>query len=112
MHVIVFFSIHTVPSGSPTILSVNVTTHLVLLRWSSVPQSQQNGNITGYVISVRTGGQQMHIQVTADHKEYTLEAAPHNEYVLNVAAVNSVGRGPFSSTRIVRTLEDGKCSST
>ena len=53
----------------------------------------------------------MHIPVTADHEQYTLEAAPYKEYILNVAAVNSVGRGPFSSTRIVRTLEDGKFSS-
>lgn len=53
----------------------------------------------------------MHISVTADHNLYNLEAAPFSEYVLNVAAVNSVGRGPFSSTRIVRTLEDGKFTS-
>ena len=40
--------------------------------------------------------------------EYTFEAIPYTEYVLSVAAVNSVGLGPFSATVEVRTPEDSK----
>ena len=40
--------------------------------------------------------------------EYTLEAVPYTEYVLSVAAVNSVGQGPFSGTVEVRTLEESE----
>ena len=40
--------------------------------------------------------------------EYSLEANPYTEYVISVAAVNSIGQGPFSPVIEVRTEEDGK----
>ena len=92
----------------PTITQTEATTHSVLLRWSPLPPHQQNGIITGYVINVLEDGQQSSVPVTSDVTEYTLEAAPYRDYVLSVAAVNSVGRGPFSNIAEIQTPEDSK----
>ena len=80
----------------------------MVLRWSPLPPDQQNGIITGYVISILANGQQSSVPVTSDVTEYTLEAAPYRDYVLSVAAVNAVGRGPFSALVDIRTPPDGK----
>ena len=96
------------PSGMPTITHTQATTHSVLLRWSALPPDQQNGIITGYVINVLEDGQQSSVPVTSDVTEYTLEAAPYRDYVLSVAAVNSVGRGPFSNIAEIQTPEGSK----
>ena len=92
----------------PTITQTETTTHSVLLRWSPLPQDQQNGIITGYVINVLEDGQQSRVLVKGDVTEYTLEAAPYRDYVLSVAAVNSVGRGPFSNIAEIQTPEGSK----
>ena len=92
----------------PTITQTEATTHSVLLRWSALPPHQQNGIITGYVINVLEDGHQSRVLVNGDVTEYTLEAAPYREYVLSVAAVNSVGRGPFSNIAEIQTPEDSK----
>ena len=91
----------------PTITQTEATTHSVLLRWSPLPPNQQNGIITGYVINVLEDGQQSRV-LNGDVTEYTLEAAPYRDYVLSVAAVNSVGRGPFSNIAEIQTPEDSK----
>ena len=89
------------------ILDTEVTNHSVFLRWSALPRSEQNGVITGYVIKYRNGSVERLVQIASSPREYTLNAVPYTEYVLAVAAVNSVGQGPFSNTTTVRTLEDG-----
>ena len=93
----------------PIITHTEVTTHSVLLRWSPLSSDQQNGIITRYVINVLEDGQQSRVSVTSNITQYTLEAAPFTDYVVSVAAVNSVGQGPFSDTTEVRTPEDGRC---
>jgi receptor-type tyrosine-protein phosphatase Q len=94
------------PSGAPGITYTDTTTHSVLLRWTPLPLNQQNGIISGYVIHYLEDGQEQSVSVPSYVLEYTFEAIPYTEYVLSVAAVNSVGLGPFSATVEVRTPED------
>ena len=49
---------------------------------------------------------QQSVSVASHILEYIIEAVPYTEYVLKVAAVNSVGQGPFSSIVEIRTPED------
>jgi hypothetical protein len=95
------------PSSSPNITFTETTSHSVLLRWKSLPSHHQNGNINGYVINYVVNGQEQRLFVSADVLEYTLEAKPHTEYVLSIAAENSVGIGPFSAVVELHTEEDG-----
>lgn len=101
-------TIHTEPSGAPEITYTETTTHSVLLQWSPLLLSQQNGIISGYIINYLEDGQEQTVSVPSYVFEYTLEAVPFTEYVLSVAAVNSEGVGPFSITVEVRTPEDSK----
>ena len=94
------------PNGAPEITSASVTTHTVTLSWTALPEDQWNGNLTGYAISSHSEG--LVVEVPAHQLTITLEARPFTEYILSVAAVNSVGMGPFSDTTIVRTKEDGE----
>ena len=82
----------------------------MLLRWRSLPSHHQNDNISGYVINYVVNGQEQRLFVSADVLEYTLKANPHTEYVLSIAAANSVGIGPFSAVVELHTEEDGKLS--
>lgn len=93
-----------VPSGAPIITHTETTSHSVLLRWTALPENQHNGIITGYIID----GADISVSVAAHILEYSFEALPYREYSLRVAAVNSVGTGPFSAVEKVRTQEDGK----
>ena len=103
-----YVTVCTEPSGAPDITYTETTTHSVLLRWSPLPLSQQNGIISGYVINYLEDGQEQTVSVPSYVFEYTFEAVPFTEYVLSVAAVNSEGVGPFSITVEVRTPEDSE----
>lgn len=49
------------------------------------------------------------INVTTDITEAVVsDLHPHTNYVFQVAALNSVGSGPFSATYYTHTAEDGK----
>ena len=89
-------------------MSTEVTTDEVILSWSTLPLDKQNGDITNYVINIHSGGQDTLLTISVSVNTATIMAQPFTEYVLSVAAVNSVGRGPFSNVTIVRTDEDGK----
>ena len=91
----------SVPSGAPQSLeAMFVQPTEVSLRWREVPCIQQNGPITGYVVSYyATCGADRHVQrnksiVTAGG---TIDGlAPNTEYAFHVAAINGNGTGPFS----------------
>ena len=73
-----------------------------------MPPHQQNGIISGYIINFLEDGLERSTSVAAHVFEYTIVATPYTEYVLSVAAINSVGQGPFSTTVEVLTEEDGR----
>ena len=100
-------SITLEPSGPPTITRTEVAADSVYLHWSSPTQENQNGVIIGYTVVIRSV-QVRNISIASDSTEYTLEAAdPYTDYQLSVAAVTSVGQGPFSAAVHVKTLPAG-----
>ena len=96
------------PSGSPRITHTHATAHSIFLRWTPPPPDQRNGLLTHYIISIMYNGQQTNVTLPSASEEHTLQARPYSDYILSIAAVNSVGRGPFSAVVDVRTQEDGQ----
>ena len=72
----------------------------VSLRWREVPCIQQNGPITGYVVSYYatcdTGRSMQQNKSVVTTGDFIDALTPNNEYVFQVAAVNVNGTGPFS----------------
>ena len=87
---------------------VNATSTTIILSWQPPLIQNQNGDITGYILNVtvlETGESE---EVLTESTSYTLDPAmPNTLYTAAVAAQTSAGRGPFSATVSVHTLEDG-----
>ena len=96
------------PSSAPQGLSVlNVMATSVVLTWNELDCLQRNGDITGYMI--RYDRDSRLISDSSSTIAYTVEELiPFTEYSFSVAAVNSVGTGPFSE-QTATTLESSKC---
>ena len=99
---------HIEPGGAPNITNTNTTSRSILLQWIPPPEDQHNGIITGYIIRILEDGVEKSVSVAAHVLEYTFEALPFTQYLLSIAAVNSVGMGPFGAITEVRSQEDGK----
>ena len=92
---------YSVPSGAPQSLeAMFVQPTEVSLSWREVPCFQQNGPITGYIVSYyATHGADRNVQqnksvvTTGDIID---GVTPNAEYAFQVAAVNVNGTGPFS----------------
>ena len=84
------------PTGAPQGLSVqSVMATSVVLTWNEMDCLQRNGDITGYMIQYVRDSQL--ITDLSSTRTYTVqELIPFTEYSFSVAAVNSVGTGPFS----------------
>ena len=94
------------PSSAPQGLSVqNVMATSVVLTWNEVNCLQRNGDITGYMIRYVRDSQP--IADSSSTTTYTVEELiPFTEYSFSVAAVNSVGTGPFSEQPLtIKTAE-------
>ncbi|CAI8037191.1 Phosphatidylinositol phosphatase PTPRQ [Geodia barretti] len=96
----------TRPGDSPTITTFSSTSRSVFLQWIPPPTNLQYGTITGYIIDYLEDGVLRTISVAANVLQYTIQATPHTEYVLGVAAVNLAGRGPLSNTVELHTQEE------
>ena len=69
---------------------------------------QQNGLIVGYAINITSiaGGERLHFQTT--QLNLTIGGlTPHTSYECIIAAMTTIGTGPFSSIINVRTTEEG-----
>ena len=111
---VVCLTLYTAPSAAPTSVIVSaVTSSNITAQWGAVDCIDRNGDITGY--SVRYG-----VQGTAEG-DRTVKMATGNSsggmytisglsaatvYTVEVAAVNSVGTGVYSSA--IDQLTSGK----
>ena len=94
----------TAPTRAPAGVSeVSVTANSITVQWGEVPCMDRNGEITGYTLEVYISGM---IVVTesvngGSARRVTVSGlTPSTEYTVIVAAVNRVGRGPFSGIPI------------
>lgn len=100
------------PSGPPTsVTNDTVTANSITLHWEEVTCLDRNGNITDYLVRVTRGGQQIQLlRVTADAEEVTISGLTLlTEYVIQVAAVNGAGTGPYSDDTHVETAGECVC---
>ena len=97
----------TAPGVPPEIINVStVNPSIIHVSWGEVPCPQRNGEITGYIVeySRRGGGMQTRVNVSRDEGSTSITGLdPFTEYIIRVAAVNSIGTGPFSDPVNVTT---------
>ena len=87
------------PSGPPTLLTrVAATPNSITVQWEEVDCLHRNGAITGYVVrAVRDGREEGTVRACGDDRQATVTGlTPSSQYIIQVAAVNSAGTGPYS----------------
>ena len=108
-----FELLSTVPSGSPQqLVIVSVTSTSIVLEWNPPRFEEQNGNITGYSISIcsEVSGH-CHSEISEDNSHTVTGLHPFYTYSLNVAAITT-DAGPPSNSKQATCLEDGKIVSS
>ena len=89
----------TAPTGYPrSIRNGTVTPHCITVHWEEVDCLDRNGAITGYVArALSNGREEGTASVGGDDREVTISGlTPSTQYIVQVAAVNSAGTGPYS----------------
>ena len=87
------------PTGYPSsIRSGTVTPNSITVHWEEVDCLDRNGAITGYVArALSNGREEGSASVGGDDREATISGlTPSTQYIVQVAAVNSAGTGPYS----------------
>ena len=101
----IMISCYSVPSGAPSQLSAyDVTSTSFKLNWTELPLEEWNGHITGYEIEVIGDGNKE--TMTTLSQAVTISVNKSGTYCVSVAAMTSVGAGPYSEIIIITTLSD------
>ena len=90
------------PSDAPAdLIFLSSTSSTISIQWEAVPCIHHNGRINGYVIQykeVGRGGVFIIEGVTGDQRETNITGLQSSTfYDIQIAAVNSVGTGPFTN---------------
>ncbi len=88
---------------------MELTSRSAVLTWDPPPYEDQNGVIISYLISVtvnETG--ETFVLSTNDTSLSITGLRPYRTYICTIAASTSVGVGPYSTSVIAETLEDGE----
>ena len=89
------------PSAAPAdLIFLSSTSSTIVIHWEAVPCIHRNGQLTGYVIQYMEvgGGVFNNESVTGDQREANITGLKSSTlYDIRIAAVNSVGTGPFTS---------------
>ena len=88
----------TAPSAPPTSVSVSeVTSSSITVQWRPVDCIHRNGDITGY--SVQYGSETVSVSGDSSGGMYVISGLmPSTTYSIQVAAENSAGTGPYSTS--------------
>ena len=89
------------PSAAPVdLIFLSSTSSTISIQWEAVPCIHRNGRITGYIIRYKEvcGGVFINESVNGDQREANITGLQSSTfYDIRIAAVNSVGTGPFTS---------------
>lgn len=100
----------TVPSSSPQNYTIEaIDSRTILLAWNPPNIEDQNGIIRQYLARIVETETETEIQV-ATNQTSSLNVTglhPHYTYQVSIAAV-TIGVGPFTEAKTVRTPEDGE----
>ena len=104
-----------VPSQAPTSFNVTAQTSTsVTASWQPPPADARNGNITGFKLFYTQKGVTtkcptiLTINSSANPVTNVSELKKYREYEFHVLAFTSIGDGPKSVAKVLRTKEDGK----
>ena len=87
---------------------VNITSTTIHFSWEPPLSENQNGVITGYILNVTSLVMGETEELFTESTGYYLgPVSPYTSYIAAVAAQTDAGRGPFSASISVQTLEDG-----
>lgn len=101
-----------VPSGPPLDIVAEVnSSREILLQWNPPLLEEQNGIVIGYKVTIAPiiGGERFNYETT-DQFLSVVGLAPYTTYEIVIAAMTSIGTGPFSEIVTVQTSEEGSCS--
>ena len=110
---ITYYSI-VVPSSSPISFSLTaISSTSIRASWQLPPADSQNGIITGFKLFYKKKDSEGSATLVAINSGGTLTKNvtgldKYTDYEFEVLASTSVGDGPKSSTKVKRTLQDGK----
>ena len=96
----------TAPTGYPrSIRRGTVIPNSITVHWEEVDCLDRNGAITGYVArALSNGREEGTASVGGDDREATISGlTPSTQYIVQVAAVNSAGTGPYSPIALYGT---------
>ena len=102
------YSSHAAPTVAPDVLTnTSIQSRSLDVAWRAVPCPHQRGPITGY--RLRYGIDTSIVNITGEGiRQHVLTGlTPFTNYILQVAAVNDGGTGPYSTPLTVQTLQDG-----
>ena len=89
------------PSATPAdLIFLSSTSSTISIQWEAVPCIYRNGQITGYIIQYMEvgGGLFINESVSRDQRETSITGLKSSTfYDVQIAAVNSVGTGPFTN---------------
>ena len=108
-HVLLKCPLPPAPSAAPDPVTLNgVTSSSITVQWGMVPCIHRNGYITGYSVRYSGGASPDTKNVTGGGTKQTtiFGLIPSTDYTIEVAAVNSVGTGPYSTGMVERTAGD------
>ena len=90
-------------------MTPSTTPRSVSVSWNAIECIERNGEITNYtVVFQEQGGAVIPGEVNMMDRTFTASGlTPRTNYIFRVAGVNSNGTGPFTSTFIIQTDEDG-----
>ena len=99
---------HTVPNGVPqSLMAETANSSSIIISWMEVECIEQNGPITHYIIQYGTSCDDLKTENTRDNSmSYTISGlTPNTEYIIQVAAANMHGSGPFTEPAIKVSTE-------
>ena len=109
-----YFFLILVPSKAPREFAVTgITSTSILASWQLPPVDSRHGNITGFKLYFKRKGSDesstiLFIESASVLSKTVTGLDKFTEYEFQVLAFTSVGDGPKSSVKVVRTKEGGK----
>ena len=96
------------PNGAPLLQPVvTINSTAIRLSWEEVNCTERNGVITGYIVQYSIdGGLQSTINITNITNNTVINGlVKFRSYVISVAAINTIGIGPYSNKKNVYTSQ-------
>ncbi|GAB1601234.1 neogenin isoform X9 [Argonauta hians] len=99
-----------VPSDSPTNFTLEATSSTsIIVRWEPPPRDHQNGPIVGYKIRFKKKGSRRGKTITtASNVKFQplTDLEKGSEYSVRIAALSTLGTGPFTEWVFTKTYDD------